>query len=100
MEQKVFLLTQKGQEIARDVFRQQLTQYRTERELTQEDLAFISGISLTAISNFERKGNFPKILTIASLTAALNIQPCQLCPLCDSAKNDFNLHQEDSNLAA
>ena len=90
MEKQQFLLTRKSQQIAKDNFRKRLTHYRKKQNMSQDVLAELSGLSTTAIDNYERKGNLPKILTIAALANALNIPPCALCPLCASQKEESN----------
>jgi transcriptional regulator with XRE-family HTH domain len=52
---------------------------RLERGLTQEGLAFRSGLDRTEISLLERGGREPQLETIVKLAGALETTPDRLC---------------------
>jgi transcriptional regulator with XRE-family HTH domain len=55
-----------------------LRQFRKERGLSQEDLAFESGYHRTYISLLERGKKSPSLKTIFQLAKALNIEPSEI----------------------
>lgn len=63
----------------RSRFGANLRSIRLERGLTQEGLAFRSGLDRTEISLLERGGREPQLETIVKLAGALGISPNRLC---------------------
>ncbi|WLV24600.1 helix-turn-helix transcriptional regulator [Aciduricibacillus chroicocephali] len=60
------------------VFGKVLKEFRKERKLSQEELAFICGLDRTYISLMERGKRKPTITTIFVLAAGLEILPSLL----------------------
>jgi len=67
-----------GHQSVDELFGQVLRQFRRERGLSQEDLAFESGYHRTYISLLERGKKSPSLKTIFQLAIALNIQPSEI----------------------
>lgn len=65
------------------IFGQVLRQFRNERKLSQEALAFDSGVDRTFISDMERGVKQPTITTIYRLARALNISVVELMAAVD-----------------
>lgn len=61
-----------------ELFGRILRQFRRERGLSQEDLAFESGYHRTYISLLERGKKSPSLKTIFQLAKALNIEPSEI----------------------
>jgi len=61
-----------------ELFGQVLLQFRRERGLSQEDLAFESGYHRTYVSLLERGKKSPSLKTIFQLAKALNIEPSEI----------------------
>jgi transcriptional regulator with XRE-family HTH domain len=59
-------------------FGSSLRQLRQHRELSQEDLAFSAGLSVTYLSDIERGIANPSLVMIAELAQALKVQPVEL----------------------
>jgi len=55
-----------------DILSTNIKRYRSKKNLTQEGLAEISGVSLPAIKNIERKKSLPRTNTLMSLSKALD----------------------------
>lgn len=51
---------------------------RTRKNISQEKLAAIAGISIQTIGSIERKENFPTIETLADIADALDMKLCDL----------------------
>lgn len=51
---------------------------RTRKNISQEKLASIAGISIQTIGSIERKENFPTIETLADIADALEMKLCDL----------------------
>lgn len=58
-----------------ETFAANLARLRTERGLTQEQLALEAGMTLSEISRIESRRREPKVRTIAKIAAALNVEP-------------------------
>ena len=65
------------------IFGQVLRQLRKERELSQEALAFDSGVDRTFISDMERGVKQPTITTIYRLARALSISVVEMMAAVD-----------------
>jgi len=61
-----------------ELFGHVLRQFRRERGLSQEELAFESGYHRTYISLLERGKKSPSLKTIFQLAKALNIEPSEI----------------------
>jgi transcriptional regulator with XRE-family HTH domain len=51
---------------------------RTEQQLTQEDMAFISGLSLQSISDIENANYDPTLNELYRIAAVLELKPSEL----------------------
>jgi transcriptional regulator with XRE-family HTH domain len=60
---------------ARRTFAHRLRQCRVRRVLTHEALALLSGVSATAIRNYERGRQEPHLSAVIRLAAALRVTP-------------------------
>ena len=73
-------------------FKLKLKDYRLLRNLTQKQLAKLSGVSQEYISALEKKDSFksPTLKTLAAIAAALKICPLNLIECsCKYPKDDF-----------
>lgn len=61
-----------------DQFGEQLRKVRTERQLTQEQLATASGLHRTEISLLERGKRTPILDTIVAVAKGLGVSPAEL----------------------
>lgn len=61
-----------------DQFGEQLRKVRTERQLTQEQLAAASGLHRTEISLLERGKRTPILDTIVAVARGLGVSPAEL----------------------
>lgn len=59
-------------------FGRNLRHQRTQRQLSQEELADMSGLHRTYISGLERGVRNPSIVIVGRLAVALGIEPCVL----------------------
>jgi transcriptional regulator with XRE-family HTH domain len=59
-------------------FGQRLAQLRTNKALSQEQVADLAGVHRTAISNLEKGAHLPRLDTLLKLAAALEVDPCHL----------------------
>jgi DNA-binding XRE family transcriptional regulator len=59
-------------------FGQRLAQLRTDKGLSQEQVADLAGVHRTAISNLEKGAHLPRLDTLLKLAAALAVEPCWL----------------------
>jgi transcriptional regulator with XRE-family HTH domain len=66
-----------GQDLT-DILGRNIRQLRTDRNLSQADLAEKAGISITFLSNIERGNKWPYPDTLLSLAKALNIEVYEL----------------------
>jgi Zn-dependent peptidase ImmA (M78 family)/DNA-binding XRE family transcriptional regulator len=66
-----------------DILSSNIKRYRTRKNLTQQDLSELSGVSLPAIKNIERKKSLPKTNTLLVLSKALD---CRLQDLVKPVK--------------
>lgn len=55
-----------------DTLSSNIKRYRSKKNLTQQDLSELSGISLPSIKNIERKKNLPRTNTLIALSKALD----------------------------
>ncbi len=55
-----------------------LTRLRDERNMTQKEIAAISGISQQYLSSLERGKRNPTVITIYQISLALNVDPMEL----------------------
>jgi transcriptional regulator with XRE-family HTH domain len=60
------------------VLAKNLRQLRHERDLTQEDMAGLTGLSLRYIGSIERARVSASVTVLGKLATALKIDPCQL----------------------
>jgi transcriptional regulator with XRE-family HTH domain len=65
-----------------------LKQIREERQITQEDLAFRSGITVSALSRIERGRNNPRLSTVIRIAQALEISFLELATRAEAAARD------------
>ncbi len=54
-----------------------LTRLRDERNMTQKEIAAISGISQQYLSSLERGKRNPTVITIYQISLALNVDPME-----------------------
>lgn len=59
-------------------FGQRLARVRTDKGLSQEQVADLAGIHRTAISNLEQGSHLPRLDTLLKLAAALEVEACHL----------------------
>jgi transcriptional regulator with XRE-family HTH domain len=62
----------------KDVLGKNIKFFRSQRQLSQADLADKAGISITFLSNVERGNNFPLAGTLCSLAKALEVEVFEL----------------------
>jgi transcriptional regulator with XRE-family HTH domain len=62
----------------KDVLATNLRRVRNERDLTQEDLAGITGLSTRYIGSIERGRVSATVTVLGKLAEALNVDPCRL----------------------
>jgi transcriptional regulator with XRE-family HTH domain len=62
----------------KDVLGKNIKFFRSQKQLSQADLADKAGISITFLSNVERGNNFPLAGTLCSLAKALEIEVFEL----------------------
>lgn len=65
----------------REIFAERLEELRDERGWTQTDLAEASGLTPSAISQFESGGREPRFSSIVKLAHALEVSPAYLAGL-------------------
>lgn len=82
-----------------DSFGGRLTQLRHQHQLTQEQLADKSGLSVRAISSLECGARHPRRLTVERLTTGLGLTPAERRQLIDAAAAD-RWHPEQQPPAA
>jgi transcriptional regulator with XRE-family HTH domain len=70
------------------VFAALLKRTREERGITQEDLAYHSGITVSALSRIERGLNNPRLSTVIRIAQALEISLVELVTRLDAAARD------------
>jgi transcriptional regulator with XRE-family HTH domain len=70
--------TRRSRQTAEEFFGQALREYRKQRGLTQEELAFQSGYHATYIGQLERGTKSPSLRTIMSLAAVLKTRGSEL----------------------
>jgi transcriptional regulator with XRE-family HTH domain len=63
-----------------DAFAEILSAARKKAGLTQEELAFLSGLDRTTISALERAAASPKLESVIRLAGALHLDPVALVP--------------------
>jgi transcriptional regulator with XRE-family HTH domain len=62
----------------KDVLGKNIKFFRSQKQLSQADLADKAGISITFLSNVERGNNFPLAGTLVSLAKALEVEVFEL----------------------
>jgi transcriptional regulator with XRE-family HTH domain len=62
----------------KDILARNLKYFRTQRQLSQAQLAEKANISVTFLSNIERGKMFPKVETLSRLTESLNVEVQEL----------------------
>ncbi|MBS5865741.1 MAG: helix-turn-helix transcriptional regulator [Coriobacteriaceae bacterium] len=62
-----------------EVFAQNLRMFRAKIDLTQEELAAKSGVSVASIHNYEDSKTAPSLINAYALAAALGCTPNDLC---------------------
>jgi len=62
----------------KDVLGKNIKFFRSQKQLSQADLADKAGISITFLSNIERGNNFPLARTLCSLAKALEVEVFEL----------------------
>ena len=62
----------------KDVLAKNVRQVRHERDLTQEDLAGLTGLSLRYVGSIERARVSASVTVLGKLAAALEVDPCRL----------------------
>lgn len=70
----------RGSEPVAEAFAVILRDARTRAKLTQEDLAFLSGLDRSTISQAERAKASPQLETLIRLAGGLAMEPCELMP--------------------
>lgn len=65
----------------KEVLAKNLRQIRHERNLTQEDVAGMTGLSLRYIGSIERARVSATVSVLGKLAAALDVDPCRLISL-------------------
>jgi transcriptional regulator with XRE-family HTH domain len=68
------MLPNKATHKARNIFARKLKEFRCEKNLSQEDLAYMSGLHRTYVGSVERGERNISIDNIERLASALNIQ--------------------------
>jgi transcriptional regulator with XRE-family HTH domain len=65
-------------QVIKDILARNLKYFRTQRQLSQSQLAEKADISITFLSNIERGKMFPKVETLSRLTESLNVDVHEL----------------------
>lgn len=66
-------------------FAARLVRLRAATDLTQQDLARVSGVSIAQIGRYETGSSSPRAVAIAKLARALNVSPAYLGEFVDTA---------------
>jgi transcriptional regulator with XRE-family HTH domain len=65
----------------RDAFAANLRRLRHAKGISQEDLAYETGINRSYISKLEKGASYPGLEIIAKLATVLEVEPCKLIRL-------------------
>jgi transcriptional regulator with XRE-family HTH domain len=77
-----------------EIFAEVLKELRTEKGISQEELAFGSGLDRTFISLLERGKRQPTLSTIYKISEALKVSPIELISKIDIKMKAFNKNDD------